>query len=126
MQESTPPVDPSLDVDLALEPRAGPPGDGDVRVPECPRESDAGRGAEALDGHRRRTDDHRPRSRDGGRPGDEISGADEEAAAGAHVGSIDKGKYADLIAVSGDPLADITALQRVTFVMKGGKVVKNK
>ena len=42
------------------------------------------------------------------------------------IGSIDKGKYADLIAVSGDPLADITELQRVKFVMKGGKVIKNE
>lgn len=41
------------------------------------------------------------------------------------IGSIDKGKYADLIAVSGDPLADITELQRVAFVMKGGKVVRD-
>ena len=41
------------------------------------------------------------------------------------IGSIDKGKFADLIAVSGDPLADITELQRVKFVMKGGKVIKN-
>ena len=41
------------------------------------------------------------------------------------IGSIDKGKYADLIAVSGDPLADITELQRVTFVMKGGRVIRN-
>jgi len=41
------------------------------------------------------------------------------------IGSIDKGKYADLIAVPGDPLADITELQRVKFVMKGGKVIKN-
>src|SRR3984957_4701111 len=41
------------------------------------------------------------------------------------IGSIDKGKYADLVAVSGDPLADITELQRVKFVMKGGKVIKN-
>jgi imidazolonepropionase-like amidohydrolase len=41
------------------------------------------------------------------------------------IGSIDKGKYADLIAVSGDPLGDITELQRVKFVMKGGKVIKN-
>ena len=40
------------------------------------------------------------------------------------IGSIDKGKYADLIAVAGDPLADITELQRVTFVMKGGKVIR--
>ena len=41
------------------------------------------------------------------------------------IGSIDKGKFADLIAVSGDPLTDITELQRVRFVMKGGKVIKN-
>jgi imidazolonepropionase-like amidohydrolase len=41
------------------------------------------------------------------------------------IGSIDKGKYADIIAVSGDPLKDITELQRVKFVMKGGQVVRN-
>lgn len=41
------------------------------------------------------------------------------------IGSIDKGKYADLIAVSGDPLADITELQRVKFVMKSGKIIRN-
>ena len=41
------------------------------------------------------------------------------------IGSIDKGKYADLIAVSGDPVADITELQRVKFVMKGGKIIRN-
>jgi imidazolonepropionase-like amidohydrolase len=41
------------------------------------------------------------------------------------VGSITKGKYADLIAVTGDPLADITELQRVKFVMKGGRVVRD-
>ena len=42
------------------------------------------------------------------------------------IGSIDKGKFADLVAVSGDPLTDITELQRVKFVMKGGKVIKNE
>ena len=42
------------------------------------------------------------------------------------VGSIDTGKYADLVAVSGDPLADISELQRVKFVMKGGKVIRNE
>ena len=41
------------------------------------------------------------------------------------IGSIDKGKFADLIAVSGDPLADITELQRVKFVMKGGKIIRD-
>lgn len=41
------------------------------------------------------------------------------------VGSVEKGKFADLIAVSGDPLADVTEMQRVKFVMKGGMVVRN-
>ena len=41
------------------------------------------------------------------------------------VGSVEKGKFADLIAVSGDPLADITEMQRVKVVMKGGMVVRN-
>ncbi|HEV2350914.1 MAG TPA: amidohydrolase family protein [Terriglobia bacterium] len=41
------------------------------------------------------------------------------------LGSVEKGKYADLIAVSGDPLTDITELERVKFVMKGGEVVRN-
>ena len=43
---------------------------------------------------------------------------------GDSVGSIEKGKYADLIAVEGDPLADISRLQHVTFVMKGGVQIK--
>lgn len=42
------------------------------------------------------------------------------------VGTIEKGKFADLVAVSGDPLADITELQRVKFVMKGGQVFLNQ
>jgi imidazolonepropionase-like amidohydrolase len=40
------------------------------------------------------------------------------------VGTIAVGRYGDLIAVSGDPLSDVTALQSVAFVMKGGEVVK--
>jgi imidazolonepropionase-like amidohydrolase len=42
------------------------------------------------------------------------------------VGTIEAGKFADLIAVSGDPLADVTELERVRFVMKGGDVVRNE
>jgi imidazolonepropionase-like amidohydrolase len=41
------------------------------------------------------------------------------------VGTIEVGKFADLIAVTSDPLADIRALENVGFVMKGGAVVKN-
>jgi imidazolonepropionase-like amidohydrolase len=41
------------------------------------------------------------------------------------VGAIEAGKFADLIAVEGDPLADITLLQKVKFVMKGGAVIKD-
>jgi imidazolonepropionase-like amidohydrolase len=41
------------------------------------------------------------------------------------VGTIEKGKFADLIAVSGDRLQDITEMQRVKFVMKGGAVVRD-
>ena len=42
------------------------------------------------------------------------------------IGSVEQGKYADLIAVAGDPLADITEMQRVKFVMKGGKVIRDE
>jgi imidazolonepropionase-like amidohydrolase len=42
------------------------------------------------------------------------------------IGSITKGKFADVVAVQGHPLTDITELQRVKFVMKGGKVVRNE
>jgi imidazolonepropionase-like amidohydrolase len=41
------------------------------------------------------------------------------------IGSIEKGKFADLVAVSGDPIKDITEMERVKFVMKGGKVYRN-
>ena len=42
------------------------------------------------------------------------------------VGSIEPGKFADLIAVEGDPLQDATVLENVKFVMKGGSVVKDE
>lgn len=42
------------------------------------------------------------------------------------LGAIEVGKYADIIAVSGDPLRDITELERVRFVMKGGEIFRNE
>ena len=42
------------------------------------------------------------------------------------IGTLEAGKWADLIAVEGDPLKDVTTLQQVKFVMKGGEVVKNE
>jgi imidazolonepropionase-like amidohydrolase len=44
---------------------------------------------------------------------------------GDRAGTIEAGKWADIVAVSGDPLKDITELQRVKFVMKAGTVYKN-
>ena len=44
----------------------------------------------------------------------------------ADVGSLEAGKYADVIAVPGNPLDDITALERVIWVMKGGEVYKGE
>jgi imidazolonepropionase-like amidohydrolase len=41
------------------------------------------------------------------------------------VGTVEPGKFADLIAVSADPLQDVRALENVGFVMKGGAVVKD-
>jgi len=42
------------------------------------------------------------------------------------VGSLEPGAWADIIAVEGDPLKDVTTLERVKFVMKGGEVVRNE
>ena len=43
----------------------------------------------------------------------------------SRIGSLEKGKYADIIAVSGNPLQDITEIERVKFVMKGGVVFRD-
>jgi imidazolonepropionase-like amidohydrolase len=48
---------------------------------------------------------------------------DAKACAHSDIGVIAPGKYADLVAVAGNPLADITEVERVTWVMKGGAVV---
>src|SRR5271155_1412279 len=42
------------------------------------------------------------------------------------VGSLEPGAWADIVAVEGDPLKDVTTLERVKFVMKGGEVVRNE
>jgi hypothetical protein len=44
---------------------------------------------------------------------------------GDRVGSIKKGKYADLVGVTGNPANDVTELERVKFVMKGGQIIRN-
>jgi imidazolonepropionase-like amidohydrolase len=42
------------------------------------------------------------------------------------IGGLEPGKWGDIIAVDGDPLLDVTTLEHVKFVMKGGEVVKNE
>jgi imidazolonepropionase-like amidohydrolase len=42
------------------------------------------------------------------------------------VGTLEAGKFADLIAVEGDPLGDVRVLESVKFVMKGGEVIKSQ
>ena len=44
----------------------------------------------------------------------------------SQIGSIDRGKFADIIAVAGNPLADVSEMERVKFVMKGGVVIRNE
>ena len=87
--------------------------------------TDAGAGA-----HGRNADETIARVRDGGQaPMDAITGVTSLNAFSLgladRIGSVQAGKEADLIAVDGDPLRDITALSRVVFVMKGGKIYRN-
>jgi imidazolonepropionase-like amidohydrolase len=62
-------------------------------------------------------------------PAQAIRGATSNAAdligRSKEVGTIEPGKYADIIAVSTDPLTDVRSLEHVDFVMKGGKVYKD-
>jgi imidazolonepropionase-like amidohydrolase len=53
------------------------------------------------------------------------SNAAEMLGWGDRIGAIEPGKFADLVAVAGDPVADIGELERVRFVMKSGQVVRN-
>jgi imidazolonepropionase-like amidohydrolase len=43
-----------------------------------------------------------------------------------NLGTLEKGKLADIIAVPGDPLKDVTVLEHARLVMKGGVIVKNQ
>lgn len=88
-------------------------------------------GTDAVAGaHGRNADELIARVREGGqKPMDAIISATSLAAKSLNlensIGTIAPGFEADLIAVDGDPARDITALTRVVFVMKGGKVYKN-
>ena len=53
-----------------------------------------------------------------------VNNAELLAGESAGFGLIEKGKFADIIAVSGDILKDVTVLEKVSFVMKGGKIIK--
>jgi imidazolonepropionase-like amidohydrolase len=88
-------------------------------------------GTDAVAGsHGRNAEEFIYRVRDGGQPAMEaiISGtslAAESLRLGDKIGSVADGMEADLVAVAGNPLDDITAVRNVVFVMKGGKVYKN-
>jgi imidazolonepropionase-like amidohydrolase len=88
-------------------------------------------GTDAVAGaHGRNADEFIYRVQEGGEsPVDAIisatSVAAESLALGDRIGSIAPGMAADLVAVQGNPLDEITAVRRVLFVMKGGKVYKN-
>jgi imidazolonepropionase-like amidohydrolase len=88
-------------------------------------------GSDAVAGaHGRNADEFIDRVRDAGvDPMSAMVSANSLAAEamrmGPHIGSIAPGYEADIIALDGDPLKDITAVRRVTFVMKGGVVYKN-
>jgi imidazolonepropionase-like amidohydrolase len=88
-------------------------------------------GTDAVAGsHGRNFEEFIYRVKDGGdKPMDAIVSATSMAAAslrmGDQIGTIAPGFEADLVAVEGNPIADITSVRKVAFVMKGGKVVKH-
>jgi imidazolonepropionase-like amidohydrolase len=80
--------------------------------------------------HGRNAREFAARVRLGQTPMQAIEGATRLAAEaigwGDRVGTLEAGRFADLVAVSGDPLADITELERVRFVMKGGRIHRDE
>jgi imidazolonepropionase-like amidohydrolase len=78
--------------------------------------------------HGRNADEFELMVRHGMPPAEAIRAATLNAAdllgLGSEIGSIEPGKRADIIAVTGDPLSDVTVLKQVGFVMKDGRVVK--
>ncbi len=53
------------------------------------------------------------------------SGAADLLGISRTTGTLEKGKIADVVAIPGDPIVDITATERLSFVMKDGRIVKN-
>jgi imidazolonepropionase-like amidohydrolase len=88
-------------------------------------------GTDAVAGaHGRNAEEFIYRVKDGGQPAMDaiISGtslAAEALGLQDKVGSIAEGMEADIVAVAGNPLEDITVVRKVGFVMKGGRVYKN-
>jgi imidazolonepropionase-like amidohydrolase len=88
-------------------------------------------GTDAVAGaHGRNAEEFIDRVQAGQDPMDAMVAANSRAAESLHmqdeIGSIAPGMQADIIALDGDPLKDITAVRRVVFVMKGGKVYRNQ
>jgi len=88
-------------------------------------------GTDAVAGaHGRNAEEFIYRVKDGGQPPMDaiVSGtslAAESLGLRDKIGSIAEGMEADIVAVAGNPLEDITAVRKVTFVMKGGRVYKH-
>jgi imidazolonepropionase-like amidohydrolase len=65
-------------------------------------------------------------------PADALRTATSNAAAalnydlGSYVGYVEKGRFADIVAVPGDPLKDINTMENIKFVMKGGAIFRNE
>lgn len=80
--------------------------------------------------HGRNADEFELMVRHGMTPATAIQAATVNAAdllgLGQEIGTLEPGKAADIIAVSGDPLQDVTVLKQVPFVMKGGEIVKDE